>query len=182
MDYGLLDDYMLLKSLKLSDQLAFKELYLRYWKKMYFLALSKINSTEIAEDIVQNVFTDLWDRRFVHSIQNISAYLTTATKYQTINYIRSVLVKKDFLANSSSQEKEHNGAEMNLQVQDLNILLDKALQHLPQKTQTIFRLSRFEKRSNKDISHLMDLSEKSVEYHISQSLKRLRLYLKNFNF
>jgi RNA polymerase sigma-70 factor (family 1) len=181
MDYGLLAEHALLKLLKASDQFAFREIYVRYWKKLYFLALSKINSREIAEDIVQNVFTDIWEKRLVNNIENISGYLSTAVKYQTINYIKSTILKNGHIVSLAGQKKEENTAEMDLLVQELNTAIDRALRLLPQKTQTVFRLSRFEKKSNKDISHMMDLSEKSVEYHITQSLKLLRIHLKDFN-
>ncbi|OQP61176.1 hypothetical protein A3860_05520 [Niastella vici] len=78
------------------------------------------------------------------------------------------------------QKAEENSADLPLLVQELNTAIDKAISQLPQKTQTIFRLSRFEKQSNKDISRIMDLSEKAVEYHITQSLKSLRFFLRDF--
>jgi len=180
MDYRLLADEILLKFLRISDELAFKEIYQRYWKGLYFSALHKINNSEIAEDIVQNVFTDLWEKREKHSIQNISAYLETAVKYQVINYIKSAISKKAHLSIVGEKQKaEENNTDLFLLVQELNTAIDKAISQLPQKTQTIFRLSRFEQHSNKEISHIMDLSEKAVEYHISQSLKSLRFYLRD---
>jgi len=181
MDYRLLADEVLLQLLKISDALAFKELYLRYWKNLYNSALNKINSKEIAEDIVQTVFTDLWDKREKHAIQNISAYLETSVKYQVINYIKSVISKKAHLSTIGEKQKaEENNTDLLLLVQELNTAIDKAINELPQKTQTIFRLSRLEQHSNKEISLIMNLSEKAVEYHITQSLKSLRSYLKDF--
>lgn len=181
MDYVLLEDEVLLKFLRISDELAFKEIYLRYWKGMYHSVLNKINSKEIAEDIVQSVFTKLWETRAKHSIQNLSAYLHTAVKYQVINYIRSAITKKSHLSVVGEEEKKvENNTDLLLLVQELNDAIDNAIRKLPQKTQTIFRLSRFEQHSNKEISGIMDLSEKAVEYHISQSLKSLRFYLKDF--
>ena len=181
MDYGLLADSVLLKLLKISDELAYKELYIRYWRRLYYAAFSKTNSKEVAEDIVQSVFADLWDRRERHNIQHISAYLETSIKYQVINYIRSVVLKRAQYAGVSEQQKMADSpADLPLLVQELNRAIDKAISQLPQKTQTIFRLSRFEKHSNKDISRIMHLSEKAVEYHITQSLKSLRFFLKDF--
>jgi RNA polymerase sigma-70 factor (ECF subfamily) len=181
MDYRLLADEALLKFLKISDELAFKELYLRYWKNLYYSALNKISSKEIAEDIVQTVFTDLWEKREKHSIQNISAYLDTAVKYQVINYIKSAISRKAHHSTIGEKQKaEESNTDLLLLVQELNGAIDKAISRLPQKTQTIFRLSRLEQHSNKEISLIMDLSEKAVEYHISQSLKSLRFYLKDF--
>jgi RNA polymerase sigma-70 factor (ECF subfamily) len=181
MDYRLLADEVLLKLLKISDELAFKELYLRYWKNLYTSALNKINSKEIAEDIVQTVFTDLWEKREKHSIENISAYLDTAVKYRVINYIKSAISKKaHHLTIGERQKAEEDNTDLLLLVQELNTAIDKAISQLPPKTQTIFRLSRLEQHSNKEISLIMDLSEKAVEYHITQSLKSLRFYLKDF--
>lgn len=183
MDYRLLADDVLLKLLKISDELAYKEIYLRYWRKLYYAAVSKTNSKEVAEDILQSVFTDLWDRRERHNIINIAAWLDTAVKYQTINFIKSAISKRARHTDLSQLQKtEENTADLSLLVRELNAAIDKAINQLPQKTQTIFRLSRFEKQSNKDISRIMDLSEKAVEYHITQSLKLLRLNLRDFIF
>ena len=181
MEYRLLADEMLLKFLIISDELAFQEIYQRYWRQLYYAALSKINNKEVAEDIIQTVFTDLWEKREQHSIKNISAYLGTSVKYQVINYIKSGISKKAHLSNiSESRKTEENKNELALLVKELNEAIDKAINRLPQKTQTIFRLSRFERHSNKQISRMMDVSEKAVEYHITQSLRALRLYLKSF--
>jgi RNA polymerase sigma-70 factor (ECF subfamily) len=159
MDYGLLADDVLLKLLKISDELAYKQIYLRYWRRLYYTTVSKTNSKEVAEDIVQSVFTDLWDRREHHTIINIAAYLETAVKYQVINYIKAAISKRtQYTGYSELQKSEENPADLPLLVQELNAAIEKAINQLPQKTQTIFRLSRFEKQSNKDISRIMDLS------------------------
>jgi len=181
MDYKLLADEVLLKFLKISDELAFEEIYLRYWRQLYYSALNKINNKEVAEDIIQIVFADLWEKREQHSIKNIPAYLGTSVKYQVINYIKSAISKKAHLAQVSEGRKaEENSNELTLLVKELNEAIDKAINRLPEKTQTIFHLSRFERHSNKDISRIMNVSEKTVEYHITQSLKALRLYLRDF--
>jgi RNA polymerase sigma-70 factor (ECF subfamily) len=58
--------------------------------------------------------------------------------------------------------------------------IEKAIYQLPDKTQTVFKMSRFEEKSHKEIAVTLDLSEKSVEYHITQALKFLRVYLKDY--
>jgi RNA polymerase sigma-70 factor (family 1) len=181
MDYRLLTDEMLTKLLKLGDELAFKELYLRNWRRLFHTVLQKINSREVAEDIVQTIFTDLWDNRERQTIQHVPSYLDAAVKYRVINYIKAAISRKFHLSNLTEKQKtDENDADLGLLVQELNTAIDQAIGNLPHKTQTIFRLSRFENQSNKDISQLMDLSEKAVEYHITQSLKTLRFHLKDF--
>lgn len=181
MDYRLLPDEVLLKFLKISDELAYKEIYQRYWRSLYHTIRNKINRGEVAEDIVQNVFTDLWHKRERHSIENLSGYLNASVKYQVINYIKSAISTKIHLTIVGERQRaEENTAEIPLLVEELNQAIDKAINKLPKKTQAIFRLSRLERQSNKEISRIMDLSEKAVEYHITQSLKTLRIHLKDF--
>src|SRR5687768_17083053 len=115
MDYGLLADDVLLKLLRISDELAYKEIYLRYWRRLYYSAVSKTNCKEVAEDIVQSVFTDLWDRREHHNINSIAAYLETAVKYQIINYIKAAISKRAQYTNLSELQKpEENAADLPL--------------------------------------------------------------------
>jgi RNA polymerase sigma-70 factor (family 1) len=180
MDYRVLADEVLLKFLKISDALAFKEIYLRYWRQLYYTAFNRTSSKVVAEDIIQSVFTDLWEKRERHSIENIPAYLQASVKYQVINYIKTAISRKAHLSHIESRKTEENNSDLELLVKELNDAIDKGIKRLPQKTQTIFRMSRFERHSNKDISRIMDLSEKAVEYHITQSLKALQLHLRDF--
>lgn len=181
MDYRSLADELLVKLLQVEDELAFKTLYLRYWRGLYNIALRKTNSREVAEDIVQSIFTSLWEKRKDITIDNISAYLNTAVKYQVINYLKTTLLHKTHsLHISERQHTEINNTEIQLLVHELTVALEKAIGQLPPKTQTIFRRSRYEKQTNREISQALQLSEKAVEYHISQSLKTLRLHLKDF--
>src|SRR5688572_11233221 len=181
MDYRLLADEVLLKLLRINDELAFKELYKRHWQQLFYSVLNKIDSKEVAEDIVQTVFTDLWYRRELLSIDNIAAYLQASVRNRVINYIRFAISNKVHLSNFTERQKQgQDDADVHLLVQELNVAIDRAIRQMPEKTQTVFRLSRFERQSNKEISRIMNLSEKAVEYHIKQSLKTLRIYLKDF--
>jgi RNA polymerase sigma-70 factor (family 1) len=181
MDYKLLPDEILIKLLKGDDEAALNQIYLRYWKCLYLSALRKVRLKEIAEDLVQNIFISLWDRRQISDIVHLDCYLQTAIKYQVINYLKSKILGYKYLQLSALDETgEDASAESSLIIHDLTIAIDKAVQVLPQKTQLVFRLSRFENHSVKEISQRMKISEKAVEYHITQSLKTLRLHLKDF--
>ena len=67
-----------------------------------------------------------------------------------------------------------------LTVETIQNAIETGIYQLPDKTQAVFRLSRFEEKSHKEIALALDLSEKSVEYHITQALKFLRVYLKDY--
>jgi RNA polymerase sigma factor (sigma-70 family) len=65
-------------------------------------------------------------------------------------------------------------------MREITEAIEQAISKLPQESQAIFRLSRYDQRTNKEICIIMHVSERIIEYHITQSLKSLRLYLKDF--
>ncbi len=176
-------DQELLNSLKSDSEKAFRAIYQRYGRRCFGLAFQKLRSKEAAEEITQNIFISLWERRHQLAIQNLESYLMVSVKYQTLNYIESKLTREKFSLTLPSQYAEgssENTVENTVFVQDLMNALENALNSLPEKTCEAYRLSRFENLSGKEIAERMNLSEKSVEYHISQSLKFLRSQLKDF--
>src|SRR5690606_39180832 len=74
----------LLTLLGRDDELAFTEIYNRYWKKLYAMAYERLKSKELAEDVVHEVFTSLWQRRHEAVIKSLNAYLAAATRYCTL--------------------------------------------------------------------------------------------------
>jgi RNA polymerase sigma-70 factor (family 1) len=181
MEYALLSDELLTKLLHAGDAGAFREIYNRYWKKLYHTALAKTHTQEIAEELVQNIFIAVWEKRSVAKIEYLESYLVRAMKYKIINYMQSVLAKENHLKIIDDHTiKEQNDSETQLLLHELNLAIHNAIEKLPAKTKVIFKLSREENRTVKEIAQLMNLSEKAVEYHITQSLKLMRLHLKDF--
>jgi RNA polymerase sigma-70 factor (family 1) len=176
-------DHELLDRLKSDDDKAFRAIYQRYGRRCYGFALQKLRSKEAAEEITQNIFISLWERRHTLSVQNLEAYLMVSIKYQTLNYIESRLTREKFARTLPPQYSEgasENAVENSVFLHDLMNALEQALDALPEKTSAAYRMSRFENLSGRDIAERMGLSEKSVEYHIAQSLKFLRTRLKDF--
>jgi len=97
MNYDLLTDEILLSYLKHSDKKAFQTIYKRYWQLLFLWACSKLHSKEVAEEIIQDVFTALWDKRKLKNIKTLEPYLRTAVKYKIITHIKAELLKKNKL-------------------------------------------------------------------------------------
>lgn len=176
-----LDEKELLHRVSQDDVKAFKYIYDQYWHKMYLTALKKTQSNEVSEEIVQEIFTKLWERRQVVVIENLETYLFTALKYSVISYIRTVLKTRqnDFIETHTDTLTTH--IEENPQsTWDLQTALEEALSYLPEKTRLIFEMSRYEELPHREIARQLDISEKAVEYHITQALKLLRVQLKDF--
>lgn len=181
MEYALLSDELLTKLLHADDAGAFREIYNRYWKKIYQTALAKTHTQQAAEELVQTIFIAVWENRTTALIEQLESYLMRAMKYKIINYIQSILAKEKHLkVINDNVIKEENDSETQVLLHELNLAIQSAIEKLPAKTKAIFKLSREENRTVKEIAQLMNLSEKAVEYHITQSLKLMRLHLKDF--
>lgn len=179
MNLHLLTDDLLLRLLQASDEHAFRELYQRYWKKLFTTACYKLKSKEAAEEIVQNIFVSLWEKRATLQIENLENYLYIAVKYKVINYVEALMVRQagqKQLAGNTTDES----TEATIMINDLHAAIQQALTQLPAKTREVFTMSRFEKYTVREIAGHMNLTEKAVEYHITQSLKLLRVSLKDY--
>lgn len=183
MDYTLLSDYLLTDRLKDGDESAFKEVYLRYWKEIYKTAYVKLHHRELAEELTQNLFVDLWKRRQTTRIESLSCYLFGSLKWSIINHYKSQLVKEKYQDHLNAQpHRTTNSTDEFVLHRDLSHALNEGIALLPKKTREVFKLSRIENRSTKEISIALNISEKSVEYHITRSIKSMRFYLKEYLF
>jgi RNA polymerase sigma-70 factor (family 1) len=180
MDYTLLTDDILAKLLKADDKEAFKHLYKRYWQQVFSSAYYRLNNKEIAQELTQNLFLRIWENRRQSVIQSIQHYLITAVKNSVINYIESALVQKKYQQHFFNKDHQSASADERTYYNELSVALEKAIRMLPEKTRNVFQQSRFENRSVREIAGNLRISEKAVEYHITQSLKILRLQLKEY--
>ncbi|SKC45634.1 RNA polymerase sigma factor [Ohtaekwangia koreensis] len=182
MNYTLTSDEQLIVLMKQEeDELAFREVYRRYWREVFMVAYRKIKSREVAEELTQNLFLSLWEKRKESTILNLQPWLFGAIKYSIINYYKSQIVHEKYIKHLhvTAQASVSSTEQMTMQA-DLSDAIDKGVSLLPQKTQQVFKLSRFENRSVKEISRDLNISEKAVEYHITQSLKWMKVYLKDY--
>jgi RNA polymerase sigma-70 factor (ECF subfamily) len=181
MDLRGLTDEILLRLLKANDERAFKEIYSRYWKPVFASAYHRLASRDTAKELVQIIFLRIWEKRHSIQITHLQGYLQTAIKNSVINYIEASLVHKKYLQHVlDTTSTSYHGTESILTFHELSQAIDKAIAGLPEKTRYVFKLSRFDHLSVHEIAINLNLSEKAVEYHITQSLKALRLYLKDY--
>ncbi|HZX73495.1 MAG TPA: RNA polymerase sigma-70 factor [Cyclobacteriaceae bacterium] len=171
----------ILKRLREGDVNAFEIIFKTYWESLFQVAKSKLRSHEEAEEVVQELFASLWQKRNQLMITNLSYYLFSSVRNRIIDRIRSRMVHdkywsyyKQFMPSNDESTKNQ------VYYDDLNDALEEAVNKMPDQTQKIFRWNKLEGKSIADIASLMNLSEKAIEYHVSKSLKQLRLYLKDF--
>ncbi|MCE6992938.1 RNA polymerase sigma factor [Dyadobacter sp. CY323] len=164
--------------LRSGDQKAFTAIYKAYWYQMFQVVYRKTNEREVAEEIVQEIFTRLWKERSTLLITHLDRYLFTAVRYEVIDYLRSK-TKTTALDDFFGELTEYRGTdtENTILYNDLKESIHRGLQELPMKSRDIFVKSRFEYWSVADISKHYQLSEKAVEYHLTKALKHMRFYL-----
>ena len=181
MKYKSLSDEMLLLYLRSGDQEAFREIYGRYWKKLYAMTRRKIQSLDAVEEVVQNIFLRLWEHHDTLRVQCLEAYLVTAARYETINYIKSKLVQEKYALHAQLQFNEATyTTDEELDLKDLMNAVEQQLNELPEKTRQIFRLNRLQHQSVKEISSQLNIPERTIEYHLSQAIKVLRIHLSDY--
>ncbi|WP_188556009.1 RNA polymerase sigma-70 factor [Hymenobacter glacieicola] len=179
--YASWPDAALLDAMRTDEEGAFEELYKRYCYRLFTVAYQKLKGREVAEELVQDLFTDLWSRRASHQIQQVEHYLFSAIRYRIINYIKAQKVRSGYeLYCRISLSEANTDTEEALAAEDLSAALLAGVRKLPEKSREIFQLSRLEHYSVPEISVRVNLSEKSVEYHLTKSLKLLRSYLRDF--
>ncbi len=164
-------------SLQKDEAAAFEELYKTYWYRLYCVARRQTSSPQDAEELVQALFEKIWKNRASLTVKSWGPFLAISLRNLIIDFQRRQAVQKKFLQQYRSSPVT-GMPEDELQQEQLQEIIETHLQELPQKTQDIFKLSRFEHKSVKEIAGSMQLTEKAVEYHITKSIKLLRHYLR----
>lgn len=174
---------MLFEAIRNEDKRAFAELFDRYWRKAFTIGFSKIHDRDVAEEIVQETFIGLWNKRFVLSFHNFEAYLYTCVKNKCLNYIEAkVIEKKHWDYYKTFLPATDESTERKIAFNDLTTAINSGMARLPHKTRKVFQLNRLEGKSITEIASVLNLSEKAIEYHLTRSLKQLRVHLKDFIF
>lgn len=173
-------DAQLVSALKGGDRDAFAEIYNRYWSLLYRLAYQKLRARETAEELVQDLFVSIWTKRDQTTIRELRPYLLTALRFSIINHIESLRVHERFVTYYESFLNQTDTEPTDeLALQDLTDAVERSLQTLPEKSQQVFRMSRFEYLTIPEIAQRLDLSEKAVEYHLTRTLKVVRENLRD---
>ncbi|QHV95799.1 RNA polymerase sigma factor [Spirosoma endbachense] len=182
MNYQSVLDEQLLTFLKEDDAEAFKELYNRYWYKLFSVAYHKIGMKEEAEELVHDVFESIWNKRQQLVISHLGAYLVVAIKHLSTNYIKSQINYRKLQEHLIFHQIQQSfSTEELVNFSELSEALKQVMKKLPEQSSEIFKLSRFENQSVKDIASRLNISEKAVEYHITKSIKLLKEDLKAYH-
>lgn len=169
--------------------MSFSDLYLIYYPKLVRFAKEYVMSEEDAENITQDVFTDLWEKReSMNRIENMNAYLFRLVRNKCLDYLKHKVFEQRYAEKMQASFE----IEMNLKLQSLDRFdvsdlsernemerrIREAINSLPKKCRDIFLLSRMEGLKYREISERLGISVNTVECQMGIALKKLRVKLK----
>lgn len=176
------EDFSLL--LSSEGDLFLKYLFDKYYAELCRLAFRYTGRSDVAEDVVQEVFINIWSTRFTLNYKgNIKPCLIKSAINASLNYIKSKYGRQAFEDDNKLSEYSANiGFEEDLESKELDKLLKIAIDQLPEKCRVIFSMSRLSGLSHKEIAENLDISTKTIEAQITIALKKIHHFLSQMGY
>ncbi len=164
------------------DECSFKELYERYWEKVYAVCYNNIRQAEVAQGMVQDIYRSLWERRdSVEIVLSPERYLIRAAKFKVFEYIRNKKSRKEHTEKALCDYCDYtHSTENEVMYNSLKGQVARVVNGLPEKCRHVFTMSREEGLTNKEIARTLSITERAVEYHISRAIGVLKTQLHEY--
>lgn len=171
------NDNQLWQEIKADNYLAFDELINRFWKSLLNSAFKRIPSREVCEDLLQDVFLNIWIRRASLEIENPSAYLHTAIRFKVYTHFSRNQFSREFLEVFENITDHASHADNQVQYKELRHLVRAWIDTLPAKRRKIFKLYIEDNLSTKEIAKELDITQKTVQNQLNGSFGALKAKL-----
>ncbi|MXV51586.1 RNA polymerase sigma-70 factor [Pedobacter sp. HMF7647] len=170
------NDREIIEEIRRGNKKVFEAVYKMNYKKLFRIACSYTGSAQSAEEIVHDVFLNVWNKSEKLEItQSLNNYLSRAVVNRSISEIRREKRKAESLAPYESQEVENLASENEADHQELILQkLEQVLETLPPQCKKVMMMSRFQKLQQKDIAAQLNISVKTVKNHLTYGFKKLR--------
>ncbi len=172
----------LLNKLRKGDKEAYELLFKEYYTRLVIYSDKILRDTEIAREVVQDLFVNLYEKRDSLNIStSLSSYLYKAAYNRCMNYLKSLKTKEKYIQETEIYNNmRSNVVEDFIEQAEMEAHLLKLISDLPERCRLIFTLNRFKGLSNTEIANKLNLSKRTVETQISKALKILRDNLKRY--
>ena len=179
-DCSLYDEKELLAKIATGDERAFRKLFDLYKERFYAVALKMTRSDEVAGDIVQDVFMNIWSKReSLADVVNPSSYFFTAVYRRVYHHYRKTALEKKLLQAVPVVKESVNTTDEMVLAHESNELISQAISKLPPQQQLVFKLTKQEGLSREDIAQQLKISPNTVRNHLADALKFIRTFLRN---
>ncbi|MBS1771914.1 MAG: RNA polymerase sigma-70 factor [Bacteroidetes bacterium] len=161
-----------------NTESVFEDVFKTHFKKLHAYAYTILKDEDEAEEIVQNVFFKLWEKKEkIGELQSIGAYLYRAVYNDSLNYLKHEKVKASHRAFAVHNNSEMDSSGTEKRTLEMERRLQEALNELPEQCRTIFQMSRFENMKYREIADKLELSVKTIENQMGKALKIMRVQL-----
>jgi RNA polymerase sigma-70 factor (ECF subfamily) len=177
-----LSDKTTIRLLQNGDEKTFEQVFKNNFKILHTYACTILKNESIAEEIVQNVFFKIWEKREQMPEEiSLKAYLYRAVHNESLNHLKHVKVKSRYQLHAVSMAEQYEqSSSRKIMISELEKKLRDALNELPEQCRTIFQLSRFNDLKYREIADELKISVKTVENQMGKALKLLRAKLIEF--
>jgi RNA polymerase sigma-70 factor (family 1) len=177
------NDNTLLRLLAGGDQHAYRIIFERYWDPVYSTALLLTKSPAMAEDVAQDVFTMVWEKRAsMAAVEKLEGFLFVAARntiYTRLRKLASGKAYRDYLLHCFNENGVQTAAQQ-AEFREMEKKVLQAIRQLPPQQQKAFQLSRFEGMRHEDIAATMGVSRITIKSYIVQAIATLRKALANY--
>jgi len=168
-----ISDLELVEAIKADDEKAYRMLFDRYYKYLLVTAYAYVKDENTIRDLTQDVFFEIWKKRKSLNISNVKPYLRRSVINKALNYIKAQ--RMDFEETDESFDlPEPSKVQQKLEADELQEVVNKAVESLPERCRVVFALRRYEELSLKEIAAKLDISPKTVENQLTKAMKILR--------
>lgn len=172
------------KKIKKGDQKAFKKLFLRFYDPLCQFSWQYTHSRHISEELVQEVFLGLWQsRESLDPRKNIKSYLYKSVRNKALNHIKHKELAREYNRKiewvKPSPVTQHH-SERKEEPSEFVQAAQRAIENLPSRARQVYKLSRREGLTYREIASVLDISVKTVESQMSRALKTLRQSLAQY--
>lgn len=176
------NDFIVLKKIREGNIKAFEDVFKLYYSPLCLYAASLTGQTDVAEEIVQELFYVFWkEKENIQLLHSLKSYLYGAVRNRSFQYMEHLEVRCRYRdAVLSETQEEMVSPEQQLEYNELQTLIDQTLQRLPERRLRIFRMHRFEGLKYAEIASALSLSVKTVEAEMTKALQALRKEIENY--
>ncbi len=173
----MLNDLFQLKKVKEGDIGAFEGLFRKYYSPLLFYATGITGSSQIAEDIIQDLFYVLWrDREKLQILSSFKSYLYSAIRNRSLRYCEKIKTDEKYRSNLTYtiQGESTPDSQESLEYLELEEIVKRVMSDMPDRRVQIFRMHRFRNLKYKEIADELSISVKTVEAEMTKVLKTLK--------
>lgn len=174
---------LIIKQLQDGNEKVFEQIVREYWPRMFKFALIYTQNNETSQELVQDTFLVLWNNRAIlKDNTNLITYLMVVLRNKCLNLLEQTRIRQLYIEEIDDETIYqranlyvlHDEASQIVESEDLHKAIERTLSKLPEKTREVFMLSRYDGLKNQQIAETKNISQKTVEYHISKALQILK--------